>query len=195
MEREAQRHLTILNEIAEGQHVTQRAIADRMGVALGLVNLYLKRLIRKGYIKVSTIPSNRIKYLLTPKGVAEKARLTYEYMDYSLFLYREARKTIREGLESLVDQEGIRRVAIYGTSEAAELAFLTLRDLGVEVPVIISGEGYKGTFLGLPVLSLSEIPDEELDLIIIASFTENGEDIAGITKQGFPRGRILTLHN
>ncbi|MFH0786367.1 MAG: winged helix-turn-helix transcriptional regulator [Pseudomonadota bacterium] len=194
MEKEAQRHLTILNEIAEGKHITQRAIADKLGVALGLVNLYLKRLVRKGYIKVSTIPSNRIKYLLTPNGIAEKARLTYEYMDYSLYLFRETRNTLREGLESLVDQ-GIRRVAIYGTSEAAELAFLTLRDLGLEVPVIISGDGYKGTFLGLPVLSLAEISGEELDLIIVASFTKEVKDIADITNQGFPRERILTLYH
>lgn len=194
MEKEAQRHLTILNEIAEGNHVTQRAMADKLGVALGLVNLYLKRLIRKGYIKVSSIPSNRIKYLLTPKGMAEKARLTYEYMDYSLFLYREARKTIREGLASLVDR-GVRRVAIYGTSEAAELAFLTLRDLGLEVPVIISGDDYKGVFLGLPVLPLSEVSTEEIDLVIIASFTENTQDISIITNQGFPPGKILTLHH
>ena len=97
MEKESQRQLTILTEIAEGRPITQRAIADKMGVALGLVNLYLKRLVRKGYIKVSTIPSNRIKYLLTPKGVAEKARLTYEYMGYSLQLYRKTRSAIREG--------------------------------------------------------------------------------------------------
>jgi DNA-binding MarR family transcriptional regulator len=194
MEKEAQRHLTILNEIAEGNHVTQRAMADKLGVALGLVNLYLKRLIKKGYIKVSTIPSNRIKYLLTPKGMTEKARLTYEYMDYSLFLYREARKTIREGLASLVER-GVRRVAIYGTSEAAELAFLTLRDLGLEVPVIISGEGDRQTFLGLPVLPLSQVSAEDLDLIIIASFIENSQDIKILTQYGFPSGRILTLHH
>lgn len=194
MEREAQRHLTILNEISAGNHVTQRVIADKMGVALGLVNLYLKRLIRKGYIKVSTIPSHRIKYLLTPKGVAEKARLTYEYMDYSLFLYRETRKTIREGLVSLSNQRN-RRIAIYGTSEAAELTFLTLRDLGFEVPVIISGDGNKGTFLGIPVFPLSDISPEDLDLIIVASFTTNLKEISNITRQGFPRGRILTLIN
>jgi len=125
--------------------------------------------------------------------MTEKARLTYEYMDYSLFLFREARKTIREGLASLVDQ-GIRRVAIYGTSEAAELAFLTLRDLGLEVPVIISSDGGKQTFLGLPVLPLSKVSTEGLDFIIIASFTENTQDINTLTKQGFPPGRILTLH-
>lgn len=192
MEKEAQRHLTILNEIADGKHVTQRVIADKLGIALGLVNLYLKRLIRKGYIKVSTIPSNRIKYLLTPKGMAEKARLTYEYMDYSLFLFRQARKTIREGLESLIGQ-GIRRVAIYGTTEAAELAFLTLRDLGLEIPAIISREKINGTFLGLPVLSLAEISSVDIDLIVIASFTGQGKEVDEITQVGFPPGRILTL--
>ena len=192
MEKESERQLTILTEIAEGRPITQRAIADKMGVALGLVNLYLKRLVRKGYIKVSTIPSNRIKYLLTPKGVAEKARLTYEYMGYSLQLYRKTRSTIREGLEPLLDR-GVRRIAIYGTSEAAELTFLTLRELGLEVVAVIHEDGEKGDFLGLPVFTLSDFPSEELDLIIIASFTDNQRDISNITRQGFPQERILTL--
>ena len=194
MDKEAQRNLLILNEIANGTGLTQRSLAQKLDVALGLTNLYLKRLVQKGYIKVSTIPSSRIKYLLTPKGMVEKTRLTYQYMNHSLYLYREARKNIREGLESLI-QDGIRRVAIYGTSEAAELAFLTLRELGVEVPVIISRDGYKGTFLGLPVRPLAEISAEELDLVIVASFIENANDMAAISKQGFAPGKILTLYH
>jgi DNA-binding MarR family transcriptional regulator len=193
MEKEAQRHLSILNEIAEGKHVTQRAMADKMGVALGLVNLYLKRLIRKGYVKVSTIPSNRIKYLVTPKGAAEKARLTYEYMGYSLNLYRDTRKTIREGLKSRLTQ-GIRQVAIYGTSEAAELTFLTLREMGLEVMAIISEDGHKGTFLGIPMKSISDLYLKDLDLIIMANFPLDRSDIPSFLQYGIPAEKIFTLY-
>ena len=77
MDLEAQRDLAILNEIEGGAEVTQRGLAGKLGIALGLTNLYLKRLARKGYIKVTTIPRNRVKYLVTPKGFAEKTRLTY----------------------------------------------------------------------------------------------------------------------
>jgi len=193
MEKEAQRHLTILNEISEGNHLTQRAIADKMGIALGLVNLYLKRLIRKGFVKVSNISSNRIKYLITPKGMAEKGRLTYEFMGYSLGLYRETRKNIREGLEAL-SGKGIHRVAIYGTSEAVELTFLTLREIGVEVSIIISEEGYKSSFLGIPVRGLDEVSPEEFDLIIVASFPLDEFRVQSLEQYGIPNGKVFTLY-
>src|SRR3972149_10065734 len=125
MEREAQRDLEILTELARGEPTTQRGLARKLGIALGLANLYLKRLARKGHIKVTTIPPNRIRYLLTPTGFIEKTRLTYEYMNYSLELYRQTRRALRESLGPLAPQ-GRRRVVLYGTGEAAELAYLTL---------------------------------------------------------------------
>lgn len=193
MEKESQRQLTILTEIAEGRPITQRAIADKMGMALGLVNLYLKRLVRKGYVKVSTIPSNRIKYLLTPKGVTEKARLTYEYMGYSLHLYRQTRKILREGLEPLLDRGG-QRIAIYGTSEAAELTFLTLRELGLDVSAVISEDGGQGDFLGIPVRRLSDISPDGLDLIIMAGFPLEKPDIRTLKQHGIPDRKIFSLY-
>ena len=156
MERVAQRDLEILSAVASGEPVTQRSLAQRLGIALGLANLYLKRLGRKGYIKVTTIPPNRLRYLLTPTGITEKTRLTYEYMEYSLKLYRNARHVLREAILPLVSQ-GKRRGAIYGTSEAAELAFLTLKEVGVGVSVVIGQDGHNGMFFGVPVRPLAEL--------------------------------------
>ena len=98
MEREALRDLEILAELARGDQITQRHLAARLGIALGLTNLYLKRLARKGFIKITSIPPRRVRYLLTPKGIAQKTRLTYEYMDYSRQLYRETRTALRQKL-------------------------------------------------------------------------------------------------
>ncbi len=161
-----------------------------MGVALGLVNLYLKRLIRKGYIKVSTFPSNRIKYLLTPKGMAEKVRLTYEYLGYSLTLYRQTRKTLREGLEPLLKQ-GIRRIAIWGTSEAAELTYLTLREFGLEVVAVVGEDGAEGDFLGLPIRRPSDLKAEDLDLVIVAGFPMESPDTQLLKKNEIPDHKIF----
>ena len=72
MDLEAQRDLAILKEIERSAPLTQRGLAKKLGIALGLTNLYLKRLARKGYIKVTTIPRHRVKYLLTPKGITER---------------------------------------------------------------------------------------------------------------------------
>src|SRR5215831_11908379 len=135
MERQGERDLEILTAIEEGAPLTQRVLAARLGVALGLANLYLKRLARKGYIKVVEFPrkpaaKKRLRYLLTPRGMAEKSRLGYEHMAYSLRLYRRARQRLRESLGRL--PASAKRIALYGTGEAAELAYLTLKELGLE---------------------------------------------------------------
>src|SRR3990172_1243000 len=145
MDQSSQRDLKILTEIAQSQNVTQRGLSQNLGIALGLTNLYLKRLVRKGYVKITTIPPNRLKYLITPQGIAQKTRLTYEYMSFSLVLYRETRQALREALQPLVEQ-GLRRIALYGAGEAAELAYLTLREFGLQ-PVAVYSNGTAGSFL------------------------------------------------
>ena len=105
-DRHLERDLHILSAIEEGAPLTQRALAERLDVALGLANLCLKRLVRRGYIKVVRFndrPSarKRLRYLLTPKGLAEKSRLTYEHTIYALNLYRRTRQTLREALGGL----------------------------------------------------------------------------------------------
>src|SRR5262245_40019395 len=128
MERQGERDLEILMAIEEGLPLTQRALAERLGVALGLTNLYLKRLAKKGYIKIVEFPKKpaarkRLRYLLTPRGIAEKTRLTYEHAAYALHIYRRARQTLREALSRL-PQNGMKRIALYGVGEAAELTYL-----------------------------------------------------------------------
>src|SRR5262249_40458394 len=100
------RDLRLLTAIEEGTPLTQRALAERLCVALAPANPCLKRLARKGYIKVFHFNARpaarkRLRYLLTPKGLAEKSRLTYEHMVYSLHLYRRTRQTLRESLGRL----------------------------------------------------------------------------------------------
>jgi DNA-binding MarR family transcriptional regulator len=192
MERVAQRDLEILSAVASGEPVTQRNLAQRLGIALGLANLYLKRLTRKGYIKVTTIPPNRLRYLLTPKGIAEKTRLTYEYIEYSLKLYRSARHVLRDTLLPLV-QQGKRRGAIYGTSEAAELAFLTLKEMGVWVSLVVAEDGREGTFFGAPIRPLAELAHDDVDLIVVASFSDSDGAVGALAARGVPREKIFTL--
>jgi len=192
MERGAQRDLEILSTIAQGGPLTQRSLAQKLGIALGLTNLYLKRLARKGYIKLQTVPPNRIKYYLTPKGFTEKASLTYQYMDYSLQLYRQTRIALRQALDPLARQ-GHRRVVIYGTGEAAELAYLTIQELGLDLAGVVDGDGGAQTFLGQPVRALSELRQEDVDLVIVATFAPAGEIIRVLTGQGIPGEKIVPL--
>ena len=196
MERQVERDLEILTAIEEGRPLTQRALAERLGVALGLANLYLKRLARKGCIKIVEFPKKpaarkRLRYLLTPRGVAEKTRLTYEHMAYSLNLYRRARQTLRESLGRLADG-GAKRVVLYGAGEAAEVAYLTLKELGLE-PVGVFARSATGRFLGFPVRALAELAAEEFDVVIVATFERPEPSLAELGQLGLAPERIVTL--
>jgi DNA-binding MarR family transcriptional regulator len=192
MEKEAQCHLDILSEIERGQLITQRGLARRLGIALGLANLHLKRLVRKGYIKVTTIPPNRVKYLLTPKGLAEKTRLTYEYLEYSLYLYRQVRVSLRETLSPLV-RNGHPRLLIYGGGEASELVVLTLRELDLSPIGVVDGAGGACELLGLRVWSVEGLCELEFDLILVAIFGPVDHAVKELIDRGIPREKIVTL--
>jgi DNA-binding MarR family transcriptional regulator len=196
MERRGERELEILTAIAEGDTTTQRALAARLGVALGLTNLYLKRLAKKGYIKVAEFPRRpaarkRLRYLLTARGIAEKSRLTYDHMVYALNLYRRARQTLRASLSRLPGA-GVKRVALYGTGEAAELAYLTLKEFELE-PLGIYASRSGGTFLGIPVKPVAELADESLDAVVIATFDRPEPHVAELVRFGVAPAKILTL--
>jgi len=195
-DRHLDRDLRLLTAIEEGTPLTQRALAERLGVALGLANLCLKRLARKGYIKVvhfndRPAARKRLRYLLTPKGLAEKSRLTYEHMVYSLHLYRRTRQTLRESLGRMAG-DGFKRVVFYGTGEAAELAYLTLRELGLD-PVAVFGPEPGAGFLGFPVRPLDELTAEEIDAVVIATFDRPEASIELLTARGVPRDKFVTL--
>src|SRR5262245_35066909 len=196
MERRGERELESLTAIAEGESTTQRALAARLGVALGLTNLYLKRLAKKGYIKVAEFPRRpaarkRLRYLLTARGIAEKSRLTYDHMVYALNLYRRARQTLRESLSQLPGA-GLKRVALYGTGEAAELAYLTLKEFELEPIGIYAARG-EGAFLGVPVKPVTELSDESIDAVIVATFDRPETRVAELVGVGVAPGKILTL--
>ena len=196
MERRHARDLEILTAIDEGEPLTQRALAQRLGVALGLTNLYLKRLATKGSIKIVEFPRKpaarkRLRYLLTPTGMAEKTRLTYEHITYSLDLYRRARQALRDSLSPLPER-GARRVALYGTGEAAEVAYLTLRELGLE-PVGVFAPEAGGHFLGFAVQSLSALGEAAADAVVVATFDRPEPALAELAAAGLSRDRIVTL--
>ncbi len=196
MERHVERDLEILTAISEGTPVTQRALAERLGVALGLTNLYLKRLATKGFIKITDFPRKpaarkRLRYMLTPRGVAEKTRLTYEYMGHSLNLYRRTRQTLRDALGHLAGA-GLKRIALYGRGEPVELAYLTLKELGLE-PTGVFHKDAGGSFLGFPVQDVRVLLEQEFDGLVLATFDLPDGLMAELAALGLPADRFLTL--
>lgn len=124
--------LRILEEIDRNPEVTQAGLAAQLGVAVGSVNWYVKRLIGKGYIKVTHLERRRLHYFLTPAGLVLKVKLTKSYMDVSLRVYRELRRSARATLQQ-VQASGYSAVAIIGDDESAEILRLTCLELGVKV--------------------------------------------------------------
>jgi len=123
MDPHAYRDLRLLTELSSQDGVTQRSLARTQGMALGLTNLLIRRLAKKGYVKIISLQRNRLRYLITPRGLAEKARLTYEYLEYSLYFYRQIRTFLTQAL-SRIDPSGRNDVLLYGTGEVAEIAFV-----------------------------------------------------------------------
>ena len=190
MDIQEQRDLQLLNEVERNAAVTQRSLALKLDVALGLTNLYLKRLARKGYIKITTIPRQRIKYLLTPRGMAEKTRLTYLYMQYSLSYYRDMRQRLKVVLTALA-RAGAKRIVICGTGELAELAYISLREMDLTLVGFVDGD--QGTFLSYPLWPIEALPNWELDAVLITDLKEAKKIQARIVRSGISREKIATL--
>src|SRR5512147_488144 len=150
------RSLQILDELANNDSLTQRDLASRLGIALGLVNSYIKNLVAKGYLTVKAIPPKRYAYYLTPKGFTEKTRLTYDLLHDYTRVYREARKNLKQLFQEL-QTSGMKRVVFAGADEVAEIAFITLQETSLELAGIIDGEQSGKIFFGREIQPLSAI--------------------------------------
>jgi len=191
MDLQGQRDLLLLSELDRDGGATQRTLAIKLGVALGLTNLCLKRLARKGYIKITTIPRNRIKYLLTPQGFTEKSRLTYLHMQYSLSYYRDMRIRLKEMMSTFDNSHG-QRVVIYGTSELAELAYLSLREMNIDCVGFIDGSS-RESFLSCPVSSPDRISRWQFDRVLIADLDHAAACEEQLVQSGVPREKVMRL--
>jgi DNA-binding MarR family transcriptional regulator len=129
---DSERQLRILEALEQNPETTQASLATQLGVAVGSVNWYLKRLIHKGYVKATKMERRRLKYFVTPQGLALKARLTSEFMQHSLRIYRELRKAARETLAQVRDQ-GYTAVKANGKGEAMEIFRLTCLEEGMQI--------------------------------------------------------------
>ncbi len=189
MELESRRDLQLLEALEQESTITQRTLASRLGMALGLTNLYLKRLIRKGYVKCVTVSPNRLVYALTPKGVARKGRLTYEFMKYSLDFYRDARRHLRGTLLPVAAQK--QRVAIYGTGDAAELVFLLFKDMGLDLVAIFGDDPAR--FLGFDVTPIANHAEVAYDVLIVAVLERPAGTVRRLRNVGVPPMKLLLL--
>ena len=160
------RTLKLLEAIDSGVPPTQRELARDLNISLGLVNAFIKRLAKKGYFKITTIPKKRAKYLLTPKGALEKSRLTYEYIRYSVGFYREI-KEILVNLFGRLEKEGVERIALYGCGEVAELAHLFLQNTSIKLGGIFDHKPEGRKFFGHRVKSYEQLANDGYEYVLL----------------------------
>jgi len=186
--------LLLLDEISNNKDLTQRDLSLKLGVALGLVNSYLKALISKGYITVSGIPRKRCAYYLTPNGFSEKARLTYQHLQNLTSLYKVARKDFST-LFARLEGSGIKRLAFCGVDEITEIAYLSLKEAGLELAAICDPMPSRKKFLGHSVIPVSELPQVEFDLVVITSFLSGEALNLALLASGIGGDRICGINS
>ena len=186
------RTLQLLEEIEKNHMPSQRHLAHQLNISLGLVNSFVKRLAQKGYFKITHIPKNRVKYILTPKGAAEKTRLTYAYIKFSYTFYKDARRKLRN-LFSELTRQGVKRMAFYGTGDLAEIAFLSLQETPMELVAVIDDLKTGNKFMGHKVLDAEHLDLTAYDRILITAVEEVEEIQQKLADAGATNGKIVVL--
>jgi DNA-binding MarR family transcriptional regulator len=193
MEKNEIKILKILEAFEENPAQTQRDLSKKLKISLGLVNSFMKRLSNKGYFKVSSIPRERIQYILTPKGISEKTRLTYQYILYSVQYYKSMRDKLKNVLGVLSDQE-IKRVLFYGVSELAEIAYITLYETDIKLIGVIDDDMRGGKFMGFCIEGSGRLKHISVDeVVIITKIDCSLKDLEQLTHGDIIHERIIDL--
>ena len=173
--------LGLLNAVERNSQMTQRSVANELGIALGLTNAYLRRCVKKGWIKVNQIPAKRYAYYLTPRGFAEKSRLTADYLTSSLHFFRKARAQIEELLAQCA-RRGCKSVVLCGASDLAEIARLCSHDHGITVLGVLDSTFPGSHFHGLAVYPrLEAMPP--VDAVLVTGMADSPDFVLDLAQK------------
>ncbi len=184
--------LQILDELSINDSITQRDLSERLGIALGLVNSYVKNLVAKGYVTVKAIPPKRYAYYLTPKGFAEKTRLTYHLLQDYTRIYRETRANLKRLFKDMHDV-GVKKLVFAGADEVAEIAYITLQETHMELIGVVDGEAAGKKFFGKNIKALSSIKEMNYDFIIVSSYLKRNEIFHELLRNGVKKEVIKVI--
>ena len=162
--------LGLLSSVESDGARSQRLIAAELGIALGLVNAYLKRCVTKGLVKVHDVPARRYAYYLTPQGFAEKSRLTVQYLSDSFSFFRKAKGDCTRVFEEAAAR-GFNRLVLAGKSDLAEIAVLCAVEAGAAVVAIVDPRSEGGRFVGVEVFASYSDVQAAFDAIIVTDVT------------------------
>jgi len=192
MDKEDLHILRLMGEIDRAGSHTQRELSRRLNISLGLVNTFLKRLVNKGYFKVKTMPRNRVKYFLTPTGLARKSKLTVEYLQYSVNFYKEIKNLLLNKYMEM-EKNHVKSLLFYGAGEVAELAYLYLKSTNIQLVGVIDDELNGNNFLDLKIGGLDRIKLRDWDVVLLTHLEDTEGGINTLLENGVEQERIATL--
>ena len=180
---ERMRDLQFLEEIEQNPKVSQRQLSNKFGIALGVTNACIKRMARRGLIRVKGFPPRRIAYYLTPKGFTEKSKLLLHFFSYNIHHYTEMKKVISRRLVEM-QENGVRRVLFYGVGDEMEVAYITLQGVDLDlVGIVDSDEKKQGKELfGYRIQGPQAIPSLRPDLVLVTAPTDKEKGLDGVMK-------------
>jgi predicted transcriptional regulator len=174
------RELEILERLEGNGHLTQRDLSKEVGIALGLVNHLLKKMVKKGWIKIKNIDSKKIRYLITPEGAREKSSLLYKRVESTIHFYLEAKRVIKDKVIHL-KKEGIEDVSIYGINHISEVLFIVLKELGLELKSVVDDKKEGKEWFGYKVIDMDQFVKSNTSVLILASFDK--KEIGNFNKE------------
>ena len=187
------RTLKILEKAEQDYLPSQRDLAKELDISLGLVNSFVKRLAKKAYFKITHMPKNRLKYILTPKGVAEKTRLTYAYIQLSYQFYRDARRKLQKIFIDL-QRQGVRQIIFYGAGDLAEIAYVSLQQTDIELMAVVDDLKAGNPFLGLTIQEPAQLAGLPFDRILVTAVNSKERIMDKIAARGISHHRITEIH-
>lgn len=160
----------VLKHVEESPLLTNRRLADKLGVSVKLSHALLAGMVERGFFHIKKYHSRRWDYFLTPKGIAEKLRLTREFLEFSMHFYHEARKRSSQVCRE-ISESGKKKVAFLGATELAEIAYLGVKEWKLELVEVYDDE--HSHLLGLDVKPLSKLPVSRAGAIIVCLYESN----------------------
>jgi len=174
--------LGLLQSVERDGAQSQRKLASDLGIALGLVNAYLKRCVKKGLLKIGQAPARRYAYYLTPHGFAEKSRLTVEYLSSSFSFFRRAREDCAAVLKA-AHARGLNRIALCGVSDLAEVATLCALEQGIAIVAVIDAKAQSERFVGAQVVATLDAVSGGCDAVVVTDLQASPASVAALVEK------------
>ncbi|MBM4066327.1 MAG: winged helix-turn-helix transcriptional regulator [Planctomycetes bacterium] len=163
----------ILQSLENGEQTSQRQLSSQLGINVASINFALKKLTKRGLVKMLGANPRRMQYILTPKGIAEKTQIAYKFFDRNFHFYKAVRKDVEDKISS-ISFDDKKRIAIYGVTDLMEIAYLVIQDKELDLVAIVDDET-KIRIFGYHVIGTEEINNYSPDFLMLTKELDAGK--------------------